>query len=126
MHWQEHAATTSHPHGLACHRVLEQFKAELMQRRFADGSSGGGASGATGGTASEAWAQQPALKRARADSGSDLTGAAAAPAAHAVAGHPCSCSITFPGRLTQSDASALLQAVLWRCRPPSKRVTATC
>lgn len=59
-------------------RVLEQFKAELAQRRLADGNSGGGASAGTAATASEQrqQAQQPA-KRARVDSSSDLTGAAA-------------------------------------------------
>lgn len=69
---------------LLLRRVLEQYKADLGQRRLGAGGSSGGGSGGTMGHATAAASEQlqqgePAPKRARVDSDSDLTGACASP-----------------------------------------------
>ena len=56
-------------------RVLEQFKADLVQRRLAEGSSGGGGASAATFSEQRQHAAQPVPKRARVDSSSDLTSA---------------------------------------------------
>lgn len=57
-------------------RVLEQFKADLVQRRLAEGGGGGSASAAT--ASDQRQQAQPASKRARVGSSSDLTSAVTA------------------------------------------------
>lgn len=86
------------PEGPFASRVLEQYKAELAKRRLGEGSSGGAAPVSAGAVYSDQqavqqqWQQQyvqpPASKRARVDSGSDLTGAHEALSALAAAWAP--------------------------------------